>query len=227
MQIPQEDFIPFNKIPRLNRECVVTEKVDGTNGVIFIKAICTNCSGLYRLVQDNDGKVLVAHDGETVTRAEELSCCDKPNIPDKSTWTIHAGSKNRWLTVEDDNYGFAKWIEEHTEELKQLGPGKHHGEWFGTGINRRYKNTPKQFALFNTSKWNEQNPPPKCCTTVPVLYNGPFDTTIINNLRLNNPESKIVKNTPMEGIIVYHIPSGIYFKATCQKDDEWKGKSSQ
>ena len=30
------DFRPFNKIARLSRECIVTEKIDGTNGIIGI-----------------------------------------------------------------------------------------------------------------------------------------------------------------------------------------------
>ncbi len=29
-------FVEFHKIPRLSRECVITEKIDGTNGVIHI-----------------------------------------------------------------------------------------------------------------------------------------------------------------------------------------------
>ena len=31
------DFEPFAKIPRLRRDCVVTEKIDGTNGQILIQ----------------------------------------------------------------------------------------------------------------------------------------------------------------------------------------------
>jgi hypothetical protein len=31
-----KEFVEFKKIPRLSRECVVTEKIDGTNGVIYI-----------------------------------------------------------------------------------------------------------------------------------------------------------------------------------------------
>lgn len=34
MTIPE--FVPFAKIPRLNREVVITEKLDGTNGIIHI-----------------------------------------------------------------------------------------------------------------------------------------------------------------------------------------------
>ncbi len=30
------DFVSFPKIPRLSREIVITEKIDGTNGVIYI-----------------------------------------------------------------------------------------------------------------------------------------------------------------------------------------------
>lgn len=30
------EFLEFQKIPRLSRECVVTEKIDGTNGCIYI-----------------------------------------------------------------------------------------------------------------------------------------------------------------------------------------------
>ena len=30
------DFVPFEKIARLSRNCVITEKIDGTNGVIHV-----------------------------------------------------------------------------------------------------------------------------------------------------------------------------------------------
>lgn len=30
------EFVSFPKIPRLNRDCVITEKIDGSNGVIYI-----------------------------------------------------------------------------------------------------------------------------------------------------------------------------------------------
>jgi hypothetical protein len=30
------DFVKFQKIPRLNRECIVTEKIDGTNAQVWI-----------------------------------------------------------------------------------------------------------------------------------------------------------------------------------------------
>ena len=82
-------FEAFTKIPRLYRDVVVTEKIDGTNAQIYITS---------------DGRVL-------------------------------AGSRNRWLTIADDNYGFARWVQAHEEELRVgLGIGRHFGEWWGSGI---------------------------------------------------------------------------------------------
>jgi hypothetical protein len=36
-----DKFIGFKKIPRLSREMIITEKIDGTNGVIYINEECT------------------------------------------------------------------------------------------------------------------------------------------------------------------------------------------
>lgn len=47
-------------------------------------------------------------------------------------------SRTRWITPEDDNYGFAKWANENKEELLKLGIGQHFGEWWGSGIQRGY-----------------------------------------------------------------------------------------
>lgn len=79
------DFEEFPKIPRLRRGVTITEKIDGTNGQIFI---------------DEEGN-------------------------------IKAGSRSRWITPEDDNYGFARWVAEHADELRELGHGRHFGEWWG------------------------------------------------------------------------------------------------
>lgn len=38
------------------------------------------------------------------------------------------GSRKRWITPADDNFGFAAWAQEHKDELLTLGPGRHFGE---------------------------------------------------------------------------------------------------
>lgn len=171
-------FVGFNKISRLARACIVTEKVDGTNGQIHVL---------------ESGQVLAA-------------------------------SRNRYLAVEDDNFGFAKWVAEHEEELRGLGPGRHFGEWYGRGIQRGYGLADRRFALFNVSKWNESRP--ACCGVVPVLYRGTFDTGLIEMLlvKLKQMGSVLVPGfkTP-EGIVVYHEDSGSLFKKTLEGDEKPKG----
>jgi hypothetical protein len=66
---------------------------------------------------------------------------------------IFAGSRNRWITPDADNFGFARWVAEHEEELRALGPGSHYGEWWGSGIQRRYGLDEKRFSLFNVGRW--------------------------------------------------------------------------
>lgn len=59
------EFKEFPKMPRLSREIIITEKIDGTN------------------VQ-----LLITENGDILT-----------------------GSRTKWITLQDDNAGFAKWVE--------------------------------------------------------------------------------------------------------------------
>ena len=173
------DFKKFPKIPRLSRECIITEKIDGTNAQIYI---------------GKDGGFLV-------------------------------GSRKRWITPEDDNYGFAKWAYENKDELLKLGIGHHFGEWWGEGIQREYGLDEKRFSLFNISRWLKERP--ECCHVVPVLYQGIFDTTNIRftleNLEKNGSVASIGFNNP-EGIIIFHVASKYMFKKTIKKDERNKGE---
>lgn len=178
------EFEAFQKIARLKRDCVITEKIDGTNAQIFI-----------------------GEDGE-------FAC----------------GSRSRWITPQDDNYGFAAWAYTHRDELMQLGPGRHFGEWWGSGIQRRYDMTEKRFSLFNVGRWNETNPPPAICNTVPTLYAGPFSTgavdDIVEELRYRG-SSAAPGFMKAEGVIVYLPAARELFKVTLEKDSEPKGLAQQ
>lgn len=174
------EFKDFGKVYRLSRECVVTEKIDGTNAQIFIG--------------DN---------GEFLT-----------------------GSRSRWITPEDDNYGFARWAQANKEELLQLGPGSHFGEWWGHGIARGYGLKEKRFSLFNTSRWLEVRP--SCCYVVPPLFRGIFCT-----IRISEALSGLAHNGSKaapgfmkpEGIVIYHTAGNFYLKKTIEKDDKPKGSN--
>lgn len=175
------DFVEFDKIARLSRNCVVTEKLDGTNASIIIT---------------DAGDFLV-------------------------------GSRTRWITPQDDNYGFAKWAHANKEELLKLGAGQHFGEWWGLGIQRNYGLQEKKFSLFNTGRWLDDAVRPTCCGVVPVLYTGVFDTIQVLNaldqLRALGSAAAPGFMKP-EGVVVWHEAARTYFKKTIEKDESWKGK---
>ena len=175
------DFEEFPKIARLSRNCVITEKLDGTNAQIAI--------------------------------SEDVS-------------EILAGSRTRWITPEDDNYGFAKWVQANKDELLKLGPGRHYGEWWGAGIQRKYGMTEKRFSLFNTARWSDPGVRPKCCHVVPVLYNGIFSESAVGrSLDILGGEGSVAAPGFMdpEGICIWHEAARVMFKKTLLKDEEPKG----
>jgi hypothetical protein len=133
---------------------------------------------------------------------------------------IRAGSRNRWITPEDDNFGFAKWVQANRDELLQLGPGQHFGEWWGLGIRRNYGLTDKRWSLFNTGRWS--NDRPACCGVVPVLYAGPFDTAevdrVLSELREYGSRAAPGWMKP-EGVVIYHSATNTLTKQTLDDDD--------
>ena len=120
------------------------------------------------------------------------------------------------ITPEDDNYGFARWVEGNKEELIKLGPGRHFGEWFGFGIQRGYGLKEKKFALFNTKRWGTHNPnTPECCTVVPILEpEGQTGNPYFAMLELKRTGSIMVPGYMFpEGIVVF-IKDHVMYKDT-------------
>jgi len=138
--------------------------------------------------------------------------------------TIAAGSRNRLITPEDDNYGFARWVQEHRDELLLLGPGRHFGEWWGSGIQRGYGLTggEKRFSLFNVGRWSAPLSRPACCCVVPTLYHGAFTVTVVDEIvevlrKLGSCAAPGFMNP--EGVITFLPAANSSFKTTL-KDDE-------
>ncbi len=143
---------------------------------------------------------------------------------------VLAGSRNRWITPENDNMGFARWVKEHEEELKTgLGQGTHYGEWWGSGIQRRYGLTEKRFSLFNNHRWTDDKRP-SCCHVVPGLYVGPFSEAAIqatlDDLCKNGSKAAPGFMTP-EGIVVFFSASHTMHKVTLVDDAQPKTISGQ
>lgn len=130
------------------------------------------------------------------------------------------GSRTRWITPEDDNFGFSAWAYANKDELMRLGHGRHFGEWWGQGIQRKYGMDRKCFSLFNVSRWGDERP--DCCDVVPTLYRGMFSQEAIDaaleDLKANGSKAASGFMNP-EGIIVYHCAASIGFKKTLEKDE--------
>lgn len=132
-------------------------------------------------------------------------------VADDGNSIAAVGSRNRFITPEDDNAGFAHWVHTNAAELVKLGPGSHFGEWWGAGIGRKYDLKEKRFSLFNVSRWGG-NPlvtcpqctqisapadvcsrcktalptapagRPSCCDVVPELWRGNFDDLRVDEI---------------------------------------------
>lgn len=223
-------FQKFDKIPRLSRDIVITEKIDGTNAQIYI------CD--YDTIHNSFAGDYQNQNEYTQDFIDQYCLYTNPN-----GLNLFAGSRTRWLDTSSkgDNYGFAKWVQANTEELFSLGECRHYGEWYGKGIQRNYGLDEKRFALFNVGRWvqkdyngfpqmldEKQSYCPDCCHVVPILYRGEFDTEMIGNTLMTLKEygSKTVPGfMNPEGIIIYHTASGQLFKKTIIGDEKPKGQN--
>lgn len=128
---------------------------------------------------------------------------------------IGAQSRNKLITPDDDNYGFAKWVQANKEELLTMGPGHHYGEWWGLGIRRGYGQDRKRFSLFNTARWNKDNPnKPTCCDVVPSLPNNIEEALKVLKTQGSQAAPGFMQ---IEGIVVYCYQTKAYYKVIVDK----------
>lgn len=182
----------FPSIERLeNLYCHITEKVDGTNGLI--------------------------------------------ELYDSSIEGVLFGSRNRYISANDDNMGFVSFFKNYTnqlgtltnyiEEEKLIYPIRIYGEWFGKGIQRGYNLEAKFFMPFNeylAIKMIDAGIPH---IKMPVtLYSGKFSVEILEGCmnKLKDEGSQVVPgyNRP-EGVVVYFPKHNFRLKETFE-GPKWK-----
>jgi hypothetical protein len=184
-------------------------------------------------------KIARLNRGMVVTeKLDGTNACVVITEPDSGgpPYGIFAQSRKRLITVDDDNYGFARWVFEHQEELIELGPGYHYGEWWGRGIQRGYDLEEKRFSLFNVGRWHaagDDEPDegtdraPECCSVVPVLDRYAFDTAriadVVEELRKDGSVAAPGYMNP-EGVVVFHTHGRTTYKVTLDNDEKPKGQ---
>lgn len=136
---------------------------------------------------------------------------------------IGCQSRSRIITPEDDNYGFAGWVERNRDELVKLGDGYHYGEWVGNGIQKNpHKLDKKYFFLFNVGRWNDETKP-TCCEVVDVLYEGPLQNVDLDFLMGKLKEDYDIFQAEPEGVVIYYHDTRTYSKLTYKNQEgKWK-----
>jgi len=64
---------------------------------------------------------------------------------------LMAGSRTKWITTENDNHGFAKWVEGNRDELLKLG-----------NMLKRFKNSYLKLSLFNFPETKNEQTQENC-----------------------------------------------------------------
>jgi hypothetical protein len=198
------EFQGWPKIARLNRDMIVTEKIDGTNGAVVIERCDEMCDGNFGV----------------------------SSLVDGLWYHVAAQSRKQLLGPSKDNFGFGAWVERNADELvRLLGEGRHFGEWWGSGIQRGYglPKGEKRFSLFNTRKHAGiagRGGLDIGVDHVPVVHAGNFSTPrvmyLLNELEVNGSAAAPGFMRP-EGVIVYHVAAGQMFKVTIEDDASPKG----
>jgi hypothetical protein len=213
------EFEGWPKTPRLFRDMIVTEKIDGTNAAVIVQPL----DGTQRAIM-LDG----AGDGPIGRDPFALAVVHHETV----SYVVGAQSRNRLLAIGSDNMGFAAWVQENAAALtRTLGPGRHFGEWWGHGIQRGYDlaKGDKRFALFNTHRFGTVDFPEMGLPNVaivPVLGKWTFNSHHVG-MALQHLQAEGSKAAPgfmrPEGVVVYHTAANKVFKVLIENDAEPKG----
>jgi len=215
------EFREWPKTPRLLRNITITEKIDGTNAAIGIVPIA---SVYHSHPADIEAPTL---DDITILESSVFAKVEHEG----SVFGVYAQSRSRLISPgkSTDNYGFAGWVQRYAPDLvRLLGEGLHYGEWWGSGIQRKYGMCEKWFSLFNTARYAELSTDLNL-TTVPVLYEGPNDTAAIadalNLLREGGSVAAPGFMNP-DGVCVYQAASRQISKVTLDHNDAGKWEAA-
>lgn len=204
----ESEFRKFASIPRLFRQCVVTEKIDGTNALVHVSEDGTVRAGSRsRWItpeDDNMGFAAWVRD-----HAEELRALD-PGYH-YGEWWGHKIQRGYGLNERRFSlFNTGRW-HQHDKEPRPIIPGD-----------------PRQEIKFTTAA-------PTCCHVVPVLWTGDIfsggrgpseyhllPVNLLIDLLKGGSVAAPGYDNP-EGVVVYHETSGNLYKWTLGGDGH-KGK---
>lgn len=197
------DFIAYPKTPRLFRDIVITEKLDGTNSSIFIDESGRNMSvgSSNRWITPSDDNYGFAR--WCNERFEELLWLG-PGRHFGEWWG--GGIQRGYGLAKDDKrfslFNVARWADGAVTadkwERGALIPGG---------------------ALLP--------PRPACCGVVPAIYRGPFDTRHVHSaceILAVEGSAAVPGYMNPEGVIVFHTAANKAFKVLLENDENPKSE---
>lgn len=193
------EFVGFPKIARLRRECLVTEKIDGTNASIRIT---------------EDGEFLVGSRTRWITPED-----------DNHGFARWAYDHKKELLGLGVGTHFGEWYGSGIQRGYGLKKGEKRFSLFNVSRWCLFGQEPQRIAMADPRIEKYQDVLPACCGLVPILYRGIFDTArveeAIADLKMNG--SKAVPGYAFpEGVVVFHVAGNAGFKVTLEKDHEPK-----
>jgi hypothetical protein len=203
-------FNPFPKMSRFTRDCIITEKIDGTNASILIP---------------EPGESFVTESGKV-----------HPLLAGSRTRWIFPDSDNfgfaQWvhdnmealLTLGPGQH-FGEWWGAKIQRTYNAGEKQfslfNTLRWKDTsGINHAWE------PLLKERFKSEPTTAPACCRVVPIIAVGEFSSSIVENsmAKLKEFGSMALEGyLNPEGIVIYHVQGGIAMKKTFENDVAGKG----
>jgi len=192
------DFVGFNKIARYSRECVITEKIDGTNACIFI-----------------------GPDGEFLTGSKTRWIVPGDDNFGFAKWAHE--HKDELLTLGPGRH-FGEWWGRGIQ--RNYGLTEKRLSLFNTSRWCLHGETPKVINGPNPKVVKYQDVLPACVGLVPIVTTGLFTSYLVTDalciLSVGGSLAVPGFKNP-EGIVIFHIAGNVAFKKTFDKDDQPKG----
>jgi len=200
------EFQTFKKIPRLSRDITISEKLDGSNGVIYI---------------DEKNNILAG------SRNRWLWSSLENNEIEKDNFGFGGWVRDNQLELLKLGKGY------HYGEIIGSGIQRNYGlkerrfYLFNTSKWCMWDEEPKLISIDPKTKVEKyQQKAPECCYIVPILYSGIFsENAILDSLALLDSlgSSAVPGFKPAEGIVIYFPSCRYYFKKTIKNDEIPKG----
>lgn len=188
--------IEFRKIPRLSRDIIITEKIDGTNGLLLVQ----------------DGRLYVGSKNRWLTSQHD---------DNHGFWAWADKHRIELIFGLGDGYHYGEWWGNGIQRGYGLKNGDKRFSMFNTTRWCEHDKEPKLISAPGAeSKY--QIVLPECVRLVPVLYQGQFTMgSIERNMALLAYLGSHAAPGYMnpEGVVIYHTAGNYFFKKTFENDD--------